>query len=238
MHTNMTAGDRIMCEETIIPNTRSDLVVFQSNKPYMIIEVVVTHDLEKHTCAAYEKSGILTIFVNPSWIAGGITCGVGDALNVPHCDSCITRQQHIDDLLKEMSGHGSMPRLITQDKFGRTLYPKTRSEANQQALLIMMCGFMQQDRPTLFKHETEFWNIYADIDSTKEMPIWVTNADAAVYAFPKNKRDERDCKPDCRRCVTSKTKHLLEKYGVHTRRHFRDIEGCWHKGRPNIQQHL
>ena len=152
---------------------------------------------------------------------------------------CVARKQHIDCLLKGMSGHGNMPRLITQDKFGRTLYPKTRSEANQQALLIMTCGFTQQDsRPTLFKHETEFWNIYADIDSTKEIPIWETNADAAVYAFPKNKKDERDCRPDCKRCVTSNTRRLLEKHGVSVRKYFHDVEGCWHKGQPNIQQYF
>lgn len=238
-HTDMAAGDYITREETVIQDTRSDLAVFRDGRPYMIIEVVVTHDLEDGTRAAYEKSGVLVVRVHPSWVVGGITCKVGDALNASTCGPCTARDRHVSGFLEGVSEYGGSPRPITHDRFGRTIYSRLGSAALRQATLIMRCGFAQQpSRPTLFKHETEYWNVFADIDSTKVLPIWETNADAAVYAFPKNGMVERDCTPDCMACVTSKARRVLEKAGVRTRRYFLDNSHHWHRGHSNVRQYL
>lgn len=239
LHTDMAAGDRITIEETVVPNTRSDLAVFRNGVPHMIIEVVVTHNLDDNTRVAYEKSGILVVRVHPSWVAGGVACDVGDALNAPVCNRCTMRSKHVDDFMNDMLKHDGIPRLITHDKNGRPLYQNARSEANKQALFIVQCGFTQQtSRPTLFKYETQFWRVYVDIDSTDVMPMWETDAAAAVYTVPKTGMDEGNCIPDCRNCVVNKAMRVLEKSGVRTRRYFLDDTFCLHEGRPDIKQRL
>lgn len=237
--TDMAAGDSIWRERTVVPNTRSDLAVFRGGRPHMVIEVVVTHDIDDGTRAAYEKSRVLVVRVHPSWTAGGITCMVGESLNAPQCGACVMREYRLDMFLTDAPEHAGAPRLVTHDNGGRVLYPKLRAEANKQALRITQCGFTQQNRPTLFRRETKHWNIFADIDSTSVLAIWETNADAAVYAFPKNRDvNEKDCIPDCKNCVVGAATRLLEASGVHTRRYFLDDSHCWHEGRPSIIQTL
>lgn len=239
LHTDMAAGDRIALEESAVPNTRSDLVAFRGGRPHMIVEVVVTHDLDGDTSAAYERSGILVVRVHPSWTANGVACDVGKALNAPVCDRCMARARHVDDFMSDMTSVGGLPRPVTRDRFDRPLYRSVRSEANEQALLIMRCGFEQQpSRPTLFKYETRFWRVYADIDSTKDMSMWETGAAAAVYTVTKTRVDERDRTPDCERCVVDKAMRVLEDHGVHTRRYFQDDTFCWHEEHPDIRQRL
>lgn len=237
-HTDMAAGDSLEFEKSVVPGTRSDIVVFRGGRPHMIVEVVVTHDIDDNTRTAYEMSDILVVRVRPLWAAGGVACDVGDSLNAPACDRCIARSKHVDDFMSDMRSVGRLPRPVTHDRFGRSLYQGIRSDANEQALLIMQCGFAQQSRPTLFKYETPFWGVYVDIDSTKVIPMWETGAAAAVYTDPRLDKGERDRIPDCRRCVVDKAMSVLGKHGVRTRRYHQDVTFCWHEGHPDIRQRL
>ncbi len=58
----------IASEKTVVKGTRSDLIVFQPDgSPRIIIEVVVTHDLESDTKQRYEEANYPVVMVKPSW---------------------------------------------------------------------------------------------------------------------------------------------------------------------------
>ena len=54
-----------VCELSIIPNTRSDIVVLESGNPSFIIEIVVTHELEDETHDKYLRSPFPVFVVHP-----------------------------------------------------------------------------------------------------------------------------------------------------------------------------
>lgn len=61
-------GAKIASEKTVAKGTRSDLVVFQPDgSPRVIIEIVVTHDLEDDTKQRYEETNYPVVTVEPSW---------------------------------------------------------------------------------------------------------------------------------------------------------------------------
>lgn len=61
-------GAKIASEKTVVKGTRSDLVVFQPyGFPRVIIEIVVTHDLEEDTKQRYEEANYPVVTVKPSW---------------------------------------------------------------------------------------------------------------------------------------------------------------------------
>ncbi len=61
-------GANIESEKTVVKGTRSDLVVFQPDgSPRVIIEIVVTHDLEDDTKQRYEEANYPVVTVKPSW---------------------------------------------------------------------------------------------------------------------------------------------------------------------------
>ena len=62
------AGASIASERTVVQGTRSDLAIFQSDGSLrVIIEVVVTHDLESDTKQRYEEASYPVVTVEPSW---------------------------------------------------------------------------------------------------------------------------------------------------------------------------
>ncbi len=60
-------GASIDPEKSIVPSTRSDLVVNQPGEDPVIIEIVVTHDLEPEVHESYTESGIHVLKLHPSW---------------------------------------------------------------------------------------------------------------------------------------------------------------------------
>lgn len=59
MHNAALPGATIKCEdESLIPEARPDLVIRDSDDYPIILEIVVTHDLEDETRSRYEESGI------------------------------------------------------------------------------------------------------------------------------------------------------------------------------------
>ena len=61
-------GANIESEKTVVKGTRSDLVIFRPDgSPRVIIEIVVTHDLESDTKQRYEETDYPVVTVKPSW---------------------------------------------------------------------------------------------------------------------------------------------------------------------------
>ena len=224
-------GASIKPEASAIEGTRSDLVVFGADgvTPRAIIEVVVTHDLEPGTRAAYLKSGVPVIIVWPFWIN---LSNVRGTLNM-ECTACATRSRDLEHLMPDASHDSGAPppEDIIDDRYGNRLYSVLRMQVNDCALRLSRCGFVQQSsRPTLFLYETEDWKVYVDLDSTKDLAIWESGGVPALYAFSKpGGRNERECRPDCRECVLDVARQWLEQAGgVETRRHFEDPSTHWH----------
>lgn len=85
-------GAMVELEKTIVAGTRSDLVLRRAIKAPVIIEIVVTHDLEPETYQLYRRSKIPVLKVRPSWntldkLWHGVVVSPFDTLNVP-LDPC------------------------------------------------------------------------------------------------------------------------------------------------------
>ena len=86
-------GAKVEAEKSVVAGTRSDLAVSQPGRGPVIIEVVVTHDLEPESRESYEKSGTPVLQIRPTWdTLDKLESEVisDDTLNVPpvHCASC------------------------------------------------------------------------------------------------------------------------------------------------------
>ncbi len=87
-------GAAIASERSVVPGTRSDLVVTKGDgiTPRVIIEVVVTHDLESDTRQKYEDTDFPILKVRPTWdnVATLVEEATGyEGLNVPPlCRDC------------------------------------------------------------------------------------------------------------------------------------------------------
>ncbi len=108
-----TAGATIVAERGVVQGTRADLVVYGASwignmRVPLVIEVVVTHDLEKATLERYEDAKIPVIKVKPHWddLESLRHAVIGyDTVNVPptECEVCesITTQEEARKLQEE-----------------------------------------------------------------------------------------------------------------------------------------
>ena len=62
-------GASIAAERSVVHRTKSDLVITKEDgaSPRIIIEIVVTHDLEEETAQRYRDSGVPVIKLRPTW---------------------------------------------------------------------------------------------------------------------------------------------------------------------------
>ena len=103
-------GASIDAEESLVPGTRSDLVIHQPGKDPVIIEIVVTHDLEPETSESYKRAGIPVLKVRPGWdtvLDMGYGIITDDTLNVPAvlCAPCKDAAEHQCRLREEALKH-------------------------------------------------------------------------------------------------------------------------------------
>ena len=110
--------------------------------------------------------------------------------------------------------------IITMDKFGSYLRSHTKQTLNRHAITIVSMGFQQQaSRPTLFRYQSEGWNIHADLDSTDVMRIWEVDCEPAIYAFPPKQTTQ------CRECILERLQKIMQHHQLRARRYFEDTTG-------------
>ena len=237
-------GSSIASEKTVVVGTRSDLVVFRfSGIPRVIIEIVVTHDLDGETRLRYQESGLPVVRVSPTWatVADFYDGAVGDkVMNVAdkylRCSNCNkveerahqtyeTGRRQAQEIIKEIKPHpGLVSHLvaITHDKFGSPLRRDTRERLTTYAYKLVWLGFSQaKKRPTLFQFRAGRWTVCADLDSTSVMKIWDVGCVPAVYAFGSPKEG-------CRECLLEAVQWCLDQHSVPYRRYFEDMDGHNH----------
>ena len=189
----------IAVERSVVEGTRSDIVIDRGPKGPLIVEVVVTHDIEEPTRARYEGSGIPVFMVKPEWDTVAElewAANAADVINVSavRCREC---QDTVDRALKErsaartwavsmLSGLRSAPsgpagsatpqiRLWQRDKFGREMYPRVRQEVHRNAAILHRMGFVQSGaKPWLFRFQLPngCGVVFANFGSTEEVPLW------------------------------------------------------------------
>ena len=193
-------GASIASENALVPGTRSDLVVTQPGKASVIVEIVVTHDLEPETRESYQQAGIPVLKVRPVWdtvLELGSRIITDDTLNVPPvlcatCRDAAERQRkqregalkHADSMLQRLSERkrpnpAKLPfRPWTHDKFGRPMFPHIRRRVYANAIILCESGFTQtKDKPWLFLYRLPCGGVvFANFGSTEEVPIWEDTA--------------------------------------------------------------
>ena len=188
-------GASIEAEKSIVAGTRSDLVAGQSGRGPVVIEIVVTHDLDPEAHEAYMDSGIPVLKVRPTWdtltrLESEVI--TDDTLNVPsvRCSECKKAEERIrreeemirrrtDSILQRMSERrptdpGSLPfRPWTHDKFDRPMLPHIRRKVYVNAIILTELGFVQARRsPWLFVFQLSGGVVFANFGSTEEVAIW------------------------------------------------------------------
>ena len=193
-------GASIASENALVPGTRSDLVVTQPGKASVIVEIVVTHDLEPETRESYQQAGIPVLKVRPVWdtvLELGSRIITDDTLNVPPvlcatCRDAAERQRkqregalkHADSMLQRLSERkrpnpAKLPfRPWTHDKFGRPMFPHIRRRVYANAIILCESGFTQtKDKPWLSLYRLPCGGVvFANFGSTEEVPIWEDTA--------------------------------------------------------------
>ena len=188
-------GAKVETERSIVAGTRSDLVLGRPGRGPVVIEVVVTHDLEPEAHGSYTESGIPVLKVRPTWdTLAELEFAVitEDTLNVPpvQCTACKNAdelrrreaekiQGRVDSMLKRMNQRQqaapAKPRFRpwTHDKFGRPMFPNIREKVYTNAIILAELGFVQAERkPWLFFSQLPGGVVFANFGSTEEVAIW------------------------------------------------------------------
>ena len=241
-----TKDASIASERVVVKGTRSDLAVFQPDRsPRVIIEVVVTHDLESDTKQRYEEANCPVVTIEPSWdtLPDLRRAAIGsrilnmkedkhrycsdcrDALKkeaearAQAAETCQRKMRQAKKLVAGIMPHsGKIPPItsITRDRYGSPLKWHTRKQVMTNARKLVWLGFQQQKkRPTLFLHQTGRWKIYADLDSTEVMRIWEVDCEPALYAFGKDASG-------CRECLLEAVGEIFDQHKMPYRRYFED----------------
>ena len=194
-------GAGVETERSIVAGTRSDLVVGQPGRSPVVIEVVVTHDLEPEARGAYTNSGIPVLKVRPTWdtVAEFESAVItDDTLNVPpvKCTACKDAEERrrreegqiqgrVDSMLKRMNRRQQPDpakppfRPWTHDQFERPMFPRIRQQVYANAIILTVLGFVQaQRKPWLFLFRLPGGVFFANFGSTEEVAIW---EDPAAY---------------------------------------------------------
>ena len=189
-------GSSITPERTVVDRTRSDIVIDRVAKGTLIIEVVVTHEIDDATKLRYKQSGLPVFVIHPQWDSITElthTLIADDAINLTsmRCPAC---QQATNRRKRELSeavswAHGMLTRLDTtpegtaepqlrlwqRDKFGRELHPHVKKAVHQNAYRLRRLGFSQSKRKPwllMFQSPDRRGVVFANFGSTEEVPIW------------------------------------------------------------------
>lgn len=234
----------IAAERSVIEGTRSDIVIDRGPKGPLIVEVVVTHDIEEPTRARYEGSSIPIFIVEPEWdtvteLATAVNAD--DLINVSavRCRDC---QEALDRALAErsaartwavsmLSGLRSAPpdregsatpqmRRWQRDKFGREMYQRVRQEVHRSAAILHGMGFVQsKGKPWLFRYQLPEGSgvVFANFGSTEEVPLWDDPSALIHWNLHERSDEEKEAlvKQLLRRCRSSGADVRVSFYDQH-----------------------
>ena len=162
-------------EETIVDGTRSDIVIYRDDNKPIIIEVVVTHDLEPGTRQRYAESKIPAFLIRPTWdsldeLESSVIADSTLNLQAKPCSACVEReerqrrqqkeQRRREERLKEQFDsrltrmdrrEQSKPTILplqplVYDYLDRPMYPHVRRQVYANAIILTEMGFRQSPK--------------------------------------------------------------------------------------------
>ena len=166
---------KLETEETIVEGTRSDIVIYRDDNKPIIIEVVVTHDLEPGTRQCYAESGLPVFLIRPSWdnlheLKLSVKADSTLNLQTQSCSACVEREERqrrqqkeqrwreerakkqFDSELtrmdrREQSNPTNLPfQPWVYDCLGRQMYPRVRRQVYANAIILTELGFRQSPK--------------------------------------------------------------------------------------------
>lgn len=186
---------RVVAESSATAGTRSDLT-FEGERP-IVIEIVVTHDVEDETAERYANAELPVFIVRPTWETVGMLRDelVADDALIVRSDKCSTCRAQIEAerrhqvRLEQLGARLDETRLVDDrlaehqlgdwppalDRFGRTLFPGIRRTVADQAIRLMMVGFtqLQRNRWVFVLHLPDgIGAVYAGLGGTEWEPLW------------------------------------------------------------------
>ena len=212
----------ISAERSVVEGTRFDIVVDREEKAPLIIEVVVSHDLEATTKLRYEQAELPVFVVYPEWstVAGLARAVIADVvINVPpmRCRGCQDaenrRQRELSEaqewaqsMLSGLQAAAAEPagaarptavRRWQYDKFGREIYPRVWRRVHRNAAILQRSGFVQSNgKPWLFRLQLPkgCGVVFANFGSTDEVAIW-EDPSALIHWQLKERSDAEEHAP-------------------------------------------
>ena len=209
----------IAVEQSIIEGTRSDIVIDRGPKGPLIVEIVVTHDIEEPTRARYDSSGIPVFVIYPEWdtIAELAWAVIADAVINVSSVRCRECQDAVDRTLRERSAARTWAQTMLSglrtnasrqagspsprirawqcDKFGREMYPRVRREVHRNAAILRSMGFVQSGgKPWLFRFQLPngCGVVFANFGSTEEIPLWEDPSALIHWKLHKRSHEEKE----------------------------------------------
>ena len=193
---------RVQQEEVMVEGTRSDIVLYRDGGKPIIVEVVVTHDLEPDTRHRYIESGLPVFLVRPAWDnlhelelsvrADGIL-----NLQTKPCSACLEReerrrrQQEEQRQKEETAKKQFCPELTRMDGreqfsptnfpfqpwvydfLGRQMYPGVRRQVYANAIILTELGFRQSKKnPHVFWYRLPYGCCVFASFDSFVRPIW------------------------------------------------------------------
>lgn len=252
-----TRGRWAESEKSVVKGTVSDVVVRRPGYDPVIIEIVVTHDIDRQTHIRYEESGypVIVIYVRdwPDVLSLGSGAIADKMINGPdRCEACDNRLRrrakecldaHIraDRIIHDMGRNSSQSGITPwyNDKFGAPMTAATLSKVNRTAKILSRAGLTQHNRakPWLFRYPISDRNehIYADLGGTDIIGIW-EDPSAAVYCF--TTRGFSDLEEVC---LTHAALKFFRDQGAEVRLHFeshiKDDDDCGYYECPRCNPH-
>lgn len=190
-------GTGVVLERSVVDNTRSDVVIDRPQKQPLIVEVVVSHDLEDDTNRRYKESGLPVFLIQPTWdtvaeLEGALMADSVINVVATRCPSCQAERdqrlkehrethQWVSSMLRNLRLRTRNPgdrlavRSWRKDKFGREMHRPVQQAVFKNAAVLRRLGFTQSaKKPWLFvlplpENRGVF---YANFGSTPEVPIW------------------------------------------------------------------
>ena len=187
-------------ESSVVEGTRSDIVLYREDRNPIVLEIVVTHDLEPDTRNRYLESGLPVFLIKPTWdslnaLENSVIADATLNVDVIPCRSCQIEAERIrqrdeengkqvNSYLERMdrrrpSDPSRLPfRPWTHDKFAQPMFINVRRNVYANAIVLTELGFVQtQKKPWLFRLGiTGVGTIFANFGSTEEVPIWEDSA--------------------------------------------------------------
>ena len=166
---------RLETEKTIVEGTRSDIVLYRDGRNPIIVEVVVTHDLEPDTRHRYIESELPVFLIRPAWdnlheLKLSVRADSTLNLQTKPCSACIEREerrrrQQEEQRRKEETARKQFDSELTRmdrreqssptnlpfqpwvyDCLGRQMYPRVRRQVYANAIILTEMGFRQSKK--------------------------------------------------------------------------------------------